>query len=187
MVPLNLLNSLNRLVLGQLPKKTSGTQYLMILTNCYSKLANVTSTGKMTAATVFTIFLNNCLASYGNPARDLTNNNPYLTFKVFKTVCVELRIVQLTTAEDHPQSNGKAETFKDDMVSRLSYYFSEQREDWKISVTLLTYAHNKQVHRSKNGLYHCSSKSATLYSGKPIKKTNATGRRPIPLSDGDDK
>lgn len=81
------------------------------MTDCKSEHKKGTATAKNTSTTVATIFFNSWISCYGIPAKALRGNDPQLASRCFKTVCVELGIVQLTTTDYRPQSSGQAEGF----------------------------------------------------------------------------
>ena len=63
-------------------------------------------------------------------------------------VCRILGIEKVFTTEYHPQANGQAERFNRTLLAALRNYVSDSQKDWDEWLEPVTYAYNKQVHRS---------------------------------------
>ena len=135
-------------ILGPLPKTKQGNQFVVVLTDRYSKLTRAIPTGKTTATTVATIFVDHWVIPYGIPNYVLTDNGPQFVAKFFASVCLALGVKHVTTTAYHPRTNGQTERFNRTIVTRLRHYVGEHQDDWDLYVQLLTYAYNAQVHRS---------------------------------------
>lgn len=76
-------------ILELLPRTKIGNQFVVVMTNRFSKLTEAIWTTKTTATTVATIFINDWVANYGIPSKIMTDNSPQLTSKFFQEICVE--------------------------------------------------------------------------------------------------
>ena len=54
-------------ILGQLPKTTGGYAYVLVITDCYSKLARAIPLRRVTAPIVADAFLTHWVYAYGIP------------------------------------------------------------------------------------------------------------------------
>lgn len=70
-------------VLGPLPKTMQGNQFVVLMTDRYTKLTKATLTTKANATTVTSIFFENRVANYGTPSELLTDNGLRLVSKIF--------------------------------------------------------------------------------------------------------
>lgn len=86
-------------------KRKSGNQFIVIITDWYSKLIKAIWTAQITATAVATIFVDNWIPKFGILETVLTENDPQFTSKVFQAVCAKLRTRPLTTTKYHPQTN----------------------------------------------------------------------------------
>lgn len=66
----------------------------------------------------------------------------------FESVWALVAMHHLLTTTHHLHMNGRAERFHSTLVIRSQYYVSEHQTDWAEYVQPLSYAYNKQVHRS---------------------------------------
>lgn len=135
-------------ILGPLPKTANGNQYIIVMTDRFSKLTKALPTAKTTATTVATTSLEHWVANFGILSKVVTDNGPQFTSKFFAALCTQLGIKAMTTTEYHPQANGQVERFNRTIASRQQHYVAEHRCDWDAFVLPLTYVYNSQVHRA---------------------------------------
>lgn len=112
-------------MLGPLPKAKQSNQISVVMTDRYTKLAKAITTTKRNAATVAGIFLEYLVANYGIPSKILTDNGPQFVSKLFLAVCNTFRVINISTSEYCPQTNGQADRFKSTVISQLHHYVSE--------------------------------------------------------------
>lgn len=84
-------------ILGPLPKPTQVTQYVLVMTDRYSKLTQPVPAAKTSATQVKNIFLDHSIIPFGIPNYVLTDNGPQLINKIFATICGYLGVKHLTT------------------------------------------------------------------------------------------
>ena len=84
-------------ILGLIEKTSDGFQYILVMTDRFSKLTKVVPLKKITAHTVAQAFLVHWCFNYGLPAVLLSDNGSQFTAALFKTVCTELGIRQSFT------------------------------------------------------------------------------------------
>ena len=137
-------------ILGPLPKSAKGNQYILVITDRYTKLARAIPLATTTAPVVAEAFLDYWVYPYGMPNYLLTDNGTQFVSKFFETICSYLGIKHLTTTAYHPECNGQAERYNRTLVERLRHYVSEHQKQWDVYVPTLTYAYNLQTHRATN-------------------------------------
>ena len=135
-------------ILGPLPKTSHGKQYVLVITDRYTKLARAIPMKKTTAPLVAAAFLQNWIYPYGIPESLLTDNGPQFISQFFAIVCAALGIRRVPITAYHPQTNGQTERYNKTLAARLRHYVNEHQTDWDIYVQPLTYAYNAQVHKS---------------------------------------
>ncbi|CDF40971.1 unnamed protein product [Chondrus crispus] len=112
-------------LLGPLPKTAHGNQFVLVITDLFSKLT--------------------CSIALP-PQYVLTDNGPQFAAKFFDAVCALLGICHYLMTAYHQQANGQTERFNKTIVQRLRHYVEEHQRDWDDFPKPLTYAYNIQVH-----------------------------------------
>ena len=134
-------------LLGPLPRTHQGNEYVLVITDLFTKLCRSVPLRNTKAVTVGTLFLYLWVYAYGAPSYVLTDNGPQFAAKFFEAVCTMIGNKHVFTTAYHPQTNGQVERFKKTLAARLRHYVAENQKDWDEFVQPLTYAYNIQVHR----------------------------------------
>jgi len=137
-------------LLGPLPATESGKAFILVITDRFSKLAQVTPLASTTAPVVADAFVSHWVIPYGLPTYLLTDNGPQFVAKFFEAVCVTLSLNHVTTTAYHPQTNGQTERYNHTLATRLHIFTNENHKKWDRLIEPLTYAYNCQVHRTTN-------------------------------------
>lgn len=95
-------------ILEPLPETMQGNQYVVIITDRYSKLTRAIKTSKTAAAHMANIFLDHWIVSFDISSYLLTDNGTRFRSKFFASICGYLGVKHLTTTAYHPQTNGQA-------------------------------------------------------------------------------
>ena len=135
-------------IAGPYPRTRNGNEYVVVLTDRFTKLTRAIPTRTTTASDVASIFIDYWIYSYGVPDYLLTDRGTQFMSKFFELVCSSLGVKHVATSAYRPQTNGQAERYNRTMVSRLRHYICEHQTDWDDYVQPLTYAYNLQVHRT---------------------------------------
>ena len=135
-------------LLGPLPRTHQGNEYVLVITDRFTKLCRSVPLRNTKAVAIATVFLDLWVYAYGAPSYVLTDNGPQFAAKFFEAVCAMIGIKHVFTTAYHPQTNGQVERFNKTLAARLRHYVAEHQKDWDEFVQPLTYAYNMQVHRS---------------------------------------
>lgn len=92
-------------IIEPLPKTLHGNLYVLVITDCYSKLTTVIPTSKTAASHVANPFLNLWIVTFGVPTYLLADNGPQFACMFFQSVDRQLEIGHLTTTFYHPHTN----------------------------------------------------------------------------------
>ena len=98
-------------LLGPFPTTESGHTNILVITDRFSKLAQVTPLKSTTAPVVADAFVTHWVIPYGMPSHLLSDNGPQFVAKFFEAVCLLLGLNHVTTTAYHPQTNGKTERY----------------------------------------------------------------------------
>ena len=123
------LESLSIDILGPLPKAKGGKQYLLVITDRFTKLTQVVALKTVNAYTVATAFSDAWVFKYGIPRSLLSDNGPQFNAKFFHSACQILGISKLYTSTYHPQTNGQVERYNRTIASMLRKYVNEHQDD----------------------------------------------------------
>ena len=137
-------------LLGPFPPTENGSTNILVITDRFSKLAQVTPLASTTAPAVANAFIENWVIPYWLPVSMLTDNGPQFVAKFFEAVCLTLGLKHVTTTAYHPQTNGQTERYNQTLATRLRIYTDRNNSDWDRLIEPLTYAYNAQVHRTIN-------------------------------------
>ena len=98
-------------LLRPFPPTENGSTNILVITDLFSKLDQVTPLSSTTAPAVANAFINNCVIPYGLPVSILSDNGPQFVAKFFEAVCLTLGLKQVTSTAYHPQTNGQTERY----------------------------------------------------------------------------
>ncbi|CDF40411.1 unnamed protein product [Chondrus crispus] len=135
-------------ILGPLPRSKKGNQYLLVISDRFSKMTRAIPLKSITSMTVARAFVENLIYPYRPPAYLLSDNGGQFASKFFQKICQIMGIGNLFTAAYHPQTNGPVERFNQTILSGIRHYVMEHQKKYDEYCGPLTYAYNTQVHRS---------------------------------------
>jgi len=135
-------------LLGPLRKSSKGNEYLLVITDRFSKFTKTVPLRDIRARTVAKAFCDHWVFNFGPPRYVLSDNGKQFASKFFLSVCSTLRIRNLFTSAYHPQTNGQTERFNRTILAGLRHFIAEDQKDWDSFSGALTYAYNTTVHRA---------------------------------------
>lgn len=121
-----------------------GNQYLLVITDIFSKRARNGPIRVVITATVEKQFVNHWVLQYDPPLGLISNNDRQFTSIFIGDVCKKLNENNLFTTSYHSQTNGKVESFNRTIVSTIHAYVTENHRDWGLYSSTLTYDYNCQ-------------------------------------------
>ena len=135
-------------ILGEFIKTQRRNEYLLVITDRYSKLTKTVPMKGISAAEVARHFVNSWVFNYGPPTELVADNGGCFTSKFFIDVCRIMSIKNNFTTTYHPQSNGQVERYNRTILAALRTYVADHPRDWDLYTDALTYAYNCQPHTS---------------------------------------
>ena len=88
-----------------LPTKNSSTN-ILVITDRFSKVTQMTPLLPTTAPAVANVFIDNWVIPYGLPVLIKFDNRLKFVAKFFEAMCLTLGLKQVTKTSFHPQTNG---------------------------------------------------------------------------------
>lgn len=104
-------------ILGPLPKTRTGSKYIVVVTDRYSKLTRAIRTKTTAASDVTPTFINDRVISYGIPDRLLTDKESQFVGNLFNAARDALGTKLMKSVPDHPQINAQTERYNQTIVS----------------------------------------------------------------------
>lgn len=100
-------------------------QFVLLVTNCYSKLSKAVFTSKTITLPIASLFMDSWILPHGIPTPVFTDNETFFVSICFASVNTFLRTIYLTTTKYHMPTNEQIERFNSTMVTRLRPYLTE--------------------------------------------------------------
>ena len=133
-------------LLGPLPRTRSGFEYILVITDRFSKMTKVHPLRGIGAYQVARAFCSEWVYHYGQPSMLLSDRGSQFTSTFFRNVCNILGVKQAFTSAYHPQTNGQTERFNRTLVAALRCFCSEHGRDWDTFLQGVAYGYNCTVH-----------------------------------------
>jgi hypothetical protein len=133
---------------GKLPK-SNGFQYIIVLTDTFSKYAVCKPVAKSNAKTVAKFLFEDIICTFARiPQKLLSDCNQAFLGKVVIHLNILMGIKQLKTSGYRAQVNSITERYNGTLVECLSIFVNEKLNDWSKYVKPVTYAYNSTIQSS---------------------------------------
>lgn len=131
-----------------LETSTGGHQYVLVITDHFTKYACAFPTRNQEAKTVAKILVDNFIVHYGLPERIHSDQGGCFEGKVVKQLCSVLGISKSRTTPYHPEGDGLTERMNRTLISMLKTLDPIKKANWKDYVAPLVHAYNCTRHES---------------------------------------
>ena len=112
-------------ILGPLLRTRRGMEYLLVITDRFSKIVRTIPMMRITAEEVAKAIVHNWIFVYGPPVYLFSDNAKQFNAKFFQKVCRILGIKNVFTTTYHPQTNGETERLNRNILAALRHYTAE--------------------------------------------------------------
>ena len=119
-----------------------GFQYILVVTDHYTRYAQAFPTKNMTAKTTADVLFNQYFVHYGLPKRLHSDQGANFESKLIKELCNIANISKSHTSIYHPMGNGLCERFNRTLLNMLGTLENTQKSNWKSHVAPLVHAYN---------------------------------------------
>lgn len=133
-------------ILGELVRTKRGFQYLLVMTDRFSKLPRTVPLKRIAAAAIAQAFIKDWVYVYGPPLNMLSDNGKQLVPKFFQNACRIFGVKNVFSTKYHPQTNWQVERFNRTFVAALRPYVSDSPRNWYLYTNTLCYAYNTKMH-----------------------------------------
>lgn len=135
-----------------LERSKGGYEYVLVITDHFSRFAMAIPTKNMTAKTTAEVFYQHFIVYYGIPQKIHSHQGANFESKIIKELCSSLSIQKSRTTPYHPMGNGQCERFNRTSISMLGTLNPDEKQDWKSFIKPLVQA------------YKCTKQDSTSFS-----------------------
>ncbi|XP_052098324.1 uncharacterized protein LOC127733081 [Mytilus californianus] len=123
-----------------------GYQYVLVITDHFTRYAQAIPTKNMTARTTAEAFFKNYVVHYGLPERIHSDQGANFESRLVKELCDITGIKKSRTTPYHPQGNGQCERFNRTLINMLGTLEKDKKTDWKSYIGPIVHAYNSTKH-----------------------------------------
>lgn len=118
-------------ILGELPQTAKGNEYILVISDYFTKWTEALPLPNKEACTVAKILVDEVLCRFGIPQTIHSDQGRQFESNLFREMCKLLGIEKKTrTTPYHPQSDGMVERFNRTLATMLTVYVSTNQRDW---------------------------------------------------------
>ena len=126
----------------KLETSKGGFQYILVITDHFTRFAQAIPTKNQTAKTTADVLFNNFIVHYGVPAKIHSDQGAQFESNIIQELCKILNIQKSRTTPYHPMGNGLCERFNRQLLQMLGTLNNYQKHDWKSHIAPLVHAYN---------------------------------------------
>ncbi len=123
-----------------------GMQYVLVITDHFTRHAQAIPTRNMTAKTTADAFINHFVRHYGLSKRIHSDQGANFESNLMKEVCSVTGIAKSRTTPYHPMGNGQCERFNRTLIDMLGTLDHPKKSDWAAHIGPLVHAYNATRH-----------------------------------------
>ena len=133
-------------VVGPFPISTSGSKYILVIIDQFTRWVEAFAIPDQTAETTVQKLVFEFIARFGSPLEIHTDQGRNFESELFSQVCHLLEITKTRTTPYHPSSNGQVERFNRTLLQMIRCYVGKNQRDWDKYLPLLTAAYRSSPH-----------------------------------------
>ena len=116
-------------IVGTLPVTAQGNQYILVMSDHYTKWVDATPIPNQRAETVAQEFVKEVISQHGVLEKILTNQGRNFESDLMKKVFEVMGIEKLRTSAYHPQTDGQVERFNRTLKALLTSFVNDRHND----------------------------------------------------------
>ncbi|KAL5966883.1 Transposon Tf2-11 polyprotein [Taenia solium] len=126
--------------MGPLPLTKRENRYILLMVDCFTKVAEVESMKSQDAETVASTFFNRWICQHGVPESVHSDQGPNFESRLFIEPCKTFGITKTCTTPGHPQGNGQVGRTNRTLVGLLKAFTKEAKPAYRAIVYASTSA-----------------------------------------------
>lgn len=131
-----------------LGRPSDAYQYILVITDLFSRYALAVPTKDQTAPTTVKALFAALILPFGCPERILTDQGAAFESMLMQQLCAMYGCKKVRTTPYHPQGNGACERFNRTLLSLLSTIDANSQTQWPSLLPALLQAYNNTTHAS---------------------------------------
>ena len=135
-------------ILGPLPTTARGNQYILVMSDHFTKWVEAVSMANQRTRTVAKAFVDEVISRHGVPSKLLTDQGRNFEADLMREVFRLLGVEKLRTSPYHPQTDGQVERLNRTLKGILTAYVNKDHNDWDVHLPLALFAYRNSVHSS---------------------------------------
>ena len=135
-------------VLGPLSMTARGNQYILVMSDHFTKWVEAVPMPNQRAEMVAKAFVDEVVTRHGVPTKLLTDQGRNFEVDLMKQVLSLLDVQKLRTSPYHPQTDGQVERMNRTLKGILMAYVNKDHNDWDDHLPLALFAYRSSVHSS---------------------------------------
>ena len=135
-------------IMGPLPTTLKGNQYILVVTDLFSKWVEAFLLAKTDSTTLAAVLTDEIVCTFGVPEAIHSDQGPNFVSGVIQSLCDRLGIKHTQTTAYHPQGNGQVERFNRTLEDMLAKVISDDHRDWEDHLQKCLFAYRTAIHES---------------------------------------
>ena len=136
-------------IMGPLPLTPRGHQYILVVTDLFTKWVEAFPLPNTTANTLATILMNEIVCRFGVPAHLHSDQGANLRSAVVQKLCQLLGIHSTRTSAYHPEGNGQVERFNQTLEAMLAKMINgSDQHEWDLYLPKALMAYRTSLHEA---------------------------------------
>ncbi|XP_033758002.1 uncharacterized protein LOC117340349 [Pecten maximus] len=116
--------------MGGLPTTANGNNYIIVVSDYFSKWTEAYAVPNHTALTVADKLVTEFICRFGTPRYIHSDQGREFESELFQTICSKLGVKKTRTTPYRPESDGQVERFNRTLIQMLSSFVNTQMDDW---------------------------------------------------------
>lgn len=133
---------------GPFPKTPRGNQYVLVITDVFTKYVEVIPVPNQKAEDCATRIVNEVVPRWGVPLKIHSDQGRTFESTIFQEMCKMLEIAKTRTSPRNPQGNGQTERFNRTLLKMIKAYLAEEQEEWDAHLGCLAGAYRATPHET---------------------------------------
>ena len=135
-------------ILGPLPLTARGNQYILVMSDHFTKWVEAVPLANQRANTVAKAFVDEVVTRHGVPRKILTDQGRNFEAELMRQMLHLLGVEKLRTSPYHPQTDGQVERLNRTLKGILTAYVNKDHTDWDVHLPFALFAYRNSVHSS---------------------------------------
>jgi transposase InsO family protein/ribonuclease HI len=136
-------------LLGPLRCSGAGNKYICVITDAFTKYAEVVAIENKEAATIARTFFEKWICRFSVPNMIITDQGKEFCNKLLEELCILWGVEKARTSPFHPQTNSAAESYNRTIIKYMRAILDNSRTlEWEEMLPSMMLAYNTHIHRS---------------------------------------